>query len=106
VALAARHDMRATAAHSQECGEQDVQLIAPIYGKSRESPPGLRGGDERPNPLFVPMLDQAFPYEKPQVERSEAPDVYAGVFHTSRVVDLEEALTSLAVTSRPRSLDR
>jgi hypothetical protein len=27
------------------------------------------------------MINQAFPYEKPQLERSEAPDVYVGVFH-------------------------
>jgi hypothetical protein len=33
------------------------------------------------NPISAPALNQAFPYEKPQVECSEAPDIYAGVFH-------------------------
>jgi hypothetical protein len=37
-------------------------------------------------PKSVPVLNPAFPYEKPQVERSEAPmftrkHVYGGVFH-------------------------
>ena len=32
--------------------------------------------------MFVPTLNRAFPHEKPQVEHSEASDIYTGVFHT------------------------
>ena len=44
-------------------------------------PPWFTRGMKGPSSISVPMLNQAFPYEKPQVEHSEAPDVYAGIFH-------------------------
>ena len=47
-------------------------------------PTWFTGGMKGQSPMSAPTLNQAFPHEKPQVERSEAPYVYAGVFHVLR----------------------
>jgi hypothetical protein len=53
-------------------------------------------GMKDPSSMSVPMPNRAFPYEKPQVERSEALDVYAGVFHENRDI-LESRLQQRAL---------